>query len=191
MIYLYCAPTPNGWKITIMLEECSLPYRIISTSILLLFSTYSLADVSIQTLDSWNIESYSPDSLMVRKVSEDSDSYLAISVARPFCICEELSIVRYEDNQFKEKDLIEGKLSFNFLRSKSVNFKVKHADKDWYILGLVNFPSIRGAEHLSIESEYFKDSYVITGLDHVMQQSTKMCESLYPYEHVKPEEIKL
>jgi len=29
MIDLYYAPTPNGWKITIMLEECSLPYRII------------------------------------------------------------------------------------------------------------------------------------------------------------------
>lgn len=26
---LYFAPTPNGWKITIMLEECGLPYRIV------------------------------------------------------------------------------------------------------------------------------------------------------------------
>ena len=29
MINLYYAPTPNGWKITIMLEECKLPYNII------------------------------------------------------------------------------------------------------------------------------------------------------------------
>ena len=29
MIDLYYAPTPNGWKITIMLEEASIPYRII------------------------------------------------------------------------------------------------------------------------------------------------------------------
>src|SRR5260221_1481026 len=28
MIDLYYWPTPNGWKITIMLEECSLPYTI-------------------------------------------------------------------------------------------------------------------------------------------------------------------
>src|SRR5579862_2412431 len=28
MIELFFAPTPNGWKITIMLEECALPYRI-------------------------------------------------------------------------------------------------------------------------------------------------------------------
>lgn len=28
MIDLYTAPTPNGWKITIMLEECGLPYRV-------------------------------------------------------------------------------------------------------------------------------------------------------------------
>ena len=33
MIYLYYAPTPNGWKITIMLEECSLPYRIIPVNL--------------------------------------------------------------------------------------------------------------------------------------------------------------
>jgi GST-like protein len=29
MIDLYYAPTPNGWKITIMLEECKIPYNLI------------------------------------------------------------------------------------------------------------------------------------------------------------------
>ena len=29
MIDLYYAPTPNGWKITIMLEEAGLPYKVI------------------------------------------------------------------------------------------------------------------------------------------------------------------
>ena len=29
MIDLYYAPTPNGWKISIMLEECGLPYTVI------------------------------------------------------------------------------------------------------------------------------------------------------------------
>ena len=33
MIDLYYAPTPTGWKITIMLEECSLPYRIIPVNL--------------------------------------------------------------------------------------------------------------------------------------------------------------
>jgi glutathione S-transferase len=29
MIDLYYWPTPNGWKISIMLEECGLPYKLI------------------------------------------------------------------------------------------------------------------------------------------------------------------
>lgn len=33
MIDLYYWPTPNGWKITIMLEECALPYRVIPVNI--------------------------------------------------------------------------------------------------------------------------------------------------------------
>ena len=33
MIDLYYAPTPNGWKITIMLEECSIPYKIIPVNL--------------------------------------------------------------------------------------------------------------------------------------------------------------
>jgi GST-like protein len=33
MIDLHYAPTPNGWKISIMLEECGLPYRVIPVDI--------------------------------------------------------------------------------------------------------------------------------------------------------------
>ena len=33
MIDLNYAPTPNGWKITIMLEECSIPYNIIPVNL--------------------------------------------------------------------------------------------------------------------------------------------------------------
>src|SRR5262245_59576497 len=32
-IDLYYWPTPNGWKITIMLEECGLPYTVIPVNI--------------------------------------------------------------------------------------------------------------------------------------------------------------
>ncbi len=33
MIDLYYWPTPNGWKLSIMLEECALPYRLIPVNI--------------------------------------------------------------------------------------------------------------------------------------------------------------
>jgi GST-like protein len=33
MIDLHYAPTPNGWKISIMLEECGLPYTIVPVSL--------------------------------------------------------------------------------------------------------------------------------------------------------------
>src|SRR5512144_2065601 len=33
MIDLYYWPTPNGWKISIMLEECGLPYNLVPVNI--------------------------------------------------------------------------------------------------------------------------------------------------------------
>src|SRR5215470_11022541 len=33
MIDLYYWPTPNGWKISIMLEECALPYKLVPVNI--------------------------------------------------------------------------------------------------------------------------------------------------------------
>lgn len=33
MIDLYYWPTPNGWKLSIMLEECALPYRLVPVNI--------------------------------------------------------------------------------------------------------------------------------------------------------------
>ena len=157
----------------------------------LIISLQITSNVRIQTLDSWKIESYTPDALMVRKDSELNDNYLAFEMSRPFCICEDLSFIMYQENEFKDKQEIEGKLSFNFLRSKKVTYKVYHADRDWFVLRLKNFPSIRKAEHLEIESPHFKDSYVITGLQHAMEQSKNMCESFIEYEHVEPKEIKL
>ena len=32
-IDLYYWPTPNGWKVSVMLEECALPYRMIPVNI--------------------------------------------------------------------------------------------------------------------------------------------------------------
>src|SRR5260370_10347650 len=34
MIDLHYSPTPTGWKVTIMLEECGLPYRVAPVNIL-------------------------------------------------------------------------------------------------------------------------------------------------------------
>src|SRR5262249_14126431 len=34
MIDLYFAPTPNGWKISILLEECELPYAVVPVNIM-------------------------------------------------------------------------------------------------------------------------------------------------------------
>ena len=33
MIDFYYWPTPNGWKVSIMLEECGLPYRMVPVNI--------------------------------------------------------------------------------------------------------------------------------------------------------------
>ena len=153
------------------------------------FTHKSLAGVSIQTLDSWRIESYTPDHLMVRKPSEKSDSYLAFEMSRPFCICKALTFVRYETNEFKDDQEIDGQIVFNFMRPKKVTFKVKVAEEDWYVLGIKNFPTIRSADILDIKSDYFKDRFDIRGLDYVMDQSKAMCESFIEYEYVEAKEI--
>ena len=33
MIDLYYAPTPNGWKISIMLEECEMDYQVVPVNL--------------------------------------------------------------------------------------------------------------------------------------------------------------
>ena len=33
MIDLHTAPTPNGWKVSIMLEECELPFRVLTVNL--------------------------------------------------------------------------------------------------------------------------------------------------------------
>ena len=33
MIDVHYWPTPNGWKVTIMLEECAMPYNIVPVDI--------------------------------------------------------------------------------------------------------------------------------------------------------------
>ena len=123
------------------------------------------------------------------KQSENNDNYLAFEMNRPFCICKQLSFVIYEDNKFEESQLVEGRLSFNFQSTKKVTYKIMHAEKDWYVLGLESFPSIRNAENIEIESSHFKDSFVITGLEEVMEQSKKMCESYIEYEYAEAQEI--
>ena len=166
--------------------------KLISLSLILLiisFTHKSLAGVSIQTLDSWRIESYTPDNLMVRKSSEKSDSYLAFEMSRPFCICQALTFVRYEQNEFKDDQEIEGQIVFNLMRPKKVTFKVRVAEEDWYVLNIKNFPTIRSVEILDIKSEYFKDRFDIRGLDNVMDQSKAMCKSFIEYEYVEAKEI--
>ena len=68
MIDLYYAPTPNGWKISIMLEECGLPYNVIP--------------VNLGKGDQFKPEflKISPNNRMPVIVDHDGESELPISV---------------------------------------------------------------------------------------------------------------
>ena len=52
MIDVHYWPTPNGWKVTILLEECGLPYNIVPVDICLLYTSTSPRDLSTSRMPS-------------------------------------------------------------------------------------------------------------------------------------------
>ena len=165
--------------------------NVIAMKFILILLSFNLeAEIQMQTLDSFEIQSLDSESLVVSKVSQSTDSYLGFMMNRPFCICTDLTFaISNEDKGIKEGDSLEGKMVID-LRAKPVTFQVETRTDSMVLLSVHAFPSIREASVVQIETDFIKESYLIKGLEDVMQQTKEMCKSFIPYEEVEGSETK-
>ena len=165
--------------------------KLISHILVLLiisFSQNSLAEISIQTLDSWRIESYSSDNLMVRKPSEKSDSYLAFEMSRPFCICTDpLITTPIANSTYNKGDKIKATMSIDNYKPVDIIFEVVTFLNDTeFLLRPKFYPSLRYANIIKIKFEHnvpLDDILFNTkGMTNAMKQSEKICLSIFELE---------
>ena len=168
-----------------------------------LLSLVLSSEIDITTIDAYKIINLGEHRLLITKFSENphSNNGFIFQMKRPYCLCEEPTFVLYspELKDFKrpkEDSHIKGKLRVNFNKFKDIDLEVFliSPDNSQNVLVLKgNFPSLREAKVLEIETIYGKDKFVLEGFEDVMRQATKICESFISYEDVKikPEEIKL
>ncbi|MFL2697627.1 MAG: hypothetical protein ACJ0F4_00325 [Gammaproteobacteria bacterium] len=165
---------------------------VIAMKFILILLSFNLeAEIQMQTLDSFEIQSLDADALVVSKVSESTDSHLSFLMSRPFCICNDLTFaILNTDTEIKEGDSLQGKMVID-LRAKPVTFSVEHKTDTLLLLTVQSFPSIRESSVIEIKTNFIEESYLTKGLKNVMEQSKKICESFIEYEQAEPKEIHL
>ena len=172
---------------------------------ILIYSLPSLlfSSIDITTIDAYKIINLGEHRLLISKFSEnpESNNGFIFQMRRPYCLCEEPTFVLYSPDRDnfkrpKEDSRIKGKLRIDFNKFKEIDLEVFLASPETSqnILALRgNFPSLRSAKVLEIETIYGKDKFVIDGFEDVMKQAAKICESFIPYEYIEPkvEELRI
>ena len=174
--------------------------KLISVIILFISAHFTFAEINITTIDSYKIVNLGKHHLLISKFSENSESAngFFFQMKRPFCLSEEPTFVFENPNSEnflrpKEDSLISGKLKVDFNKTKVVELEVylAPAESTNNFLSLKgNFPSLRNARYIEIETIYGSDKFVLVGFESAMKQATKMCESFIPYEEVDASETK-
>lgn len=171
-------------------------------SFLICFSSFFLfSSIDITTIDAYKIINLGEHRLLISKFSENpkSNNGFIFQMKRPHCLCEEPTFVLYSPDHEdfkrpKEDSRIKGKLRVDFKKFKEIDLEVFLASPETSqnVLALRgNFPSLRYAKVLEIETIYGEDKFVIEGFENVMKQATKICESFIPYEHTESKAEKL
>ena len=148
------------------------------------------SEINITTIDSWKIVNAGAHTLLVTKFSEKgSMNGFLFQMERPYCLCETPSFVMYspkEEFQRPKKDeRIRADLKIDFKKKVEVELEVFLAldERQQNLIRLKgNFPSIRDAKLLELNSIYGSDRWILKNLDKVMQQAKKICESFIPYQ---------
>ena len=163
--------------------------------LLFLFTGHISSEVNMTTIDSFLISSMGSHSLMISKKAPSSNNALVFFMNRPYCICERVGFVMGNPSaesfqRPKEDSYVKGKIKIDNRRAQEVKFLVFLArpEKEMNVIEPRNFPSIRNANIIEIESPYGKSKFIMEGFQEAMKQSTKICESFIPY--LKEGEIK-
>ena len=165
--------------------------KLIHIVFLFICSQFIFSEINITTIDSYKIVNLGKHHLLISKFSEDpnSNNGFFIQMKRPFCLCEEPTFI-FENPKIKnflrpkEDSRISGKLKIDFNKTKDVELEVYLASPESTnnVLSLKgNFPSLRKAKYIEIETIYGIEKFVLEGFESVMKQATKMCESFIPY----------
>ena len=160
-------------------------------TIKLLFTSHLLfSEIGITTIDAWRIVNVGPHMLIVNKFADgNSMNGFYFEMIRPYCLCETPGFVMYspDDEDFKrpkEDTEITALLRTDLKKWHEVTLNVFLArkEKKQNILRLRgNFPSLREAKVIELDSVYGKDKWIIKNINHSMKQATKLCESFIPY----------
>ena len=176
---------------------------IVTKLIIVIFTgflaTSTQAEIDLTTIDAFKINNLGSHSLMVSKKSSQSANGIFFLMERPHCICERVSFVLGTPDlegfeRPAEDTYIKGTMRINHKKPQEVEFVVFLArpDKEMNVIEPKNFPSIRNAKILEVDTVYGKSRFIMEGLKEVMKQATKMCESFIPYikEKVEAKDMK-
>ena len=83
----------------------------------------------------------------------------------------------------EEDSVLKASIRVNLKKKKEIDLKVYLALEERSVLELKgNFPSLRDARVMELDSIYGKDKWVLDHLDKAIEEATKICESFAPYE---------
>ena len=157
---------------------------------LVLFSGTAFTEVDIVTLDDFSIYNVNEHDLVIAKTGKtDRANFLGFRMERPFCICSNIVLSIKKGNTDVERgDRLKGTMTIDMKKPYQTNFKVLNIfDNGNLLLAPRGFPSIRSSQLIKVKLDNgISVSFLMKGINEVMEQSKSMCESQYLYEEVEP-----
>ena len=163
-------------------------------------SSFLSAGIDLRTIDNWGIDSWSDDTLVLQKTSDDAESNLYLEMARPYCISSDPTITTpVGDSNFDEEDRIKATMTVDRGKPKDIILKVftilgEGSDAD-YVLKLHYFPSLSEGNKFEIKfsnaSPLDDMSFSIKGINNAVRQSERLCASGYEFEEPEIQETSL
>ena len=157
---------------------------------LVLFSGTAFTEVDIVTLDDFSIYNVNEHDLVIAKTGKtDRANFLGFRMERPFCICSNIVLsIKKGNTDIERGDRLKGTMTIDMKKPYQTNFKVLNIfDNGNLLLAPRGFPSIRSSQLIKVKLDNgISESFLMKGINEVMEQSKSMCVSPYLYVEVEP-----